>query len=254
MNIGFFDSGVGGLTVLRDALKVLPNENYIYYADTKNVPYGIKPKETVIDLVKEAVQNIASHSIKVLVVACNTATSIAINELRKTFDFPIIGMEPAVKPAVKNTRDKRILVTATSLTLKEEKLERLLSEIDKRNIVDKLPLDKLVRFAEDFIFDSEDIENYLNESFKDYCFENYEAIVLGCTHFIFFKDIIKRIIRKEDLKIIDGNDGTIRRLIAILQDNNLFSMEKGGNVTFLNSGELEKDPYRIESMKKIIYS
>jgi glutamate racemase len=254
MNIGFFDSGIGGLTVLKDAMKTLPDENYIYYADTKNVPYGIKPKDTVISLVKNAVENIASYSIKTLVVACNTATSIAINELRQTFDFPIIGMEPAVKPAVINSKDKRILVTATSLTLREEKLDRLLTEIDKNKIVDKLPLDKLVRFAEDFIFDSEDIEKYLNESFRDYYLDDYEAIVLGCTHFIFFKEIINRVIGNRDIKIVDGNDGTIRRLKTILQEKNLFSHEKGGNITFINSGEIETDPYRIEKMKEILYS
>ena len=111
MNIGFFDSGIGGLSVLREALAVLPNENYLYYADTDNTPYGTKTRNEV-KLAFKAVEFLTSRRIKALVIACNAATSASVEDLRKKYDFPIIGMEPAVKPAVTKSLNggKRVLV------------------------------------------------------------------------------------------------------------------------------------------------
>ena len=154
MYIGFFDSGIGGLSVLKEALKILPNENYIYYGDTENAPYGTKTKEEVKDLTFRAVEFLDKHKIKALVVACNTATSAAVRELREKYSFPIIGMEPAIKPAVENNqkKGKRVLTLATPLTLKEEKFQSLISKFDVEHIVDMLPAPKLVEFAEKFIF------------------------------------------------------------------------------------------------------
>ncbi|TWH29418.1 glutamate racemase [Bacillus subtilis J22] len=108
MKIGFFDSGIGGMTVLYEAIKVLPYEDYIFYADTLNVPYGEKSKGKVKEYIFNAAEFLASQNIKALVIACNTATSIAIEDLRRNFDFPIIGIEPAVKPAInKCTEEKK---------------------------------------------------------------------------------------------------------------------------------------------------
>jgi glutamate racemase len=132
MQIGFFDSGNGGITVLHDTLKVLPNEDYIYYADTLNVPYGNKPKDKVKKYILNATEFFIQQRAEEIVIAYNTATSIAIEELRAKYSIPIIGMEPAVKPAVEqnNNVDKRVLVTATALTLKEEKLRNLITKLD----------------------------------------------------------------------------------------------------------------------------
>ncbi|MBK7096805.1 MAG: glutamate racemase [Saprospiraceae bacterium] len=166
----------------------------MYYADTKNVPYGTKSKEDIVRYIFEAVEFLASKDIKLLVVACNTATSAAINELRAHYDFPIIGMEPAVKPAIEKNKCKRILVTATSFTLRERKLESLIADLDKKNVVDKLALDKLVGYAENFDFNSAEVKNYLKDQLDSVLIEDYETIVLGCTHFIFYKKMMKELL------------------------------------------------------------
>ncbi|NLA86278.1 MAG: glutamate racemase, partial [Clostridiales bacterium] len=114
MVIGLFDSGVGGITVLSEARKTIKNADFFYYADTKNVPYGTKTKEEVRGYVLNAADFLVSRGAGILVVACNTATSVAIEDLRQKYSIPVIGMEPAVKPAVENHKDKRILVTATA--------------------------------------------------------------------------------------------------------------------------------------------
>ncbi|NLT14535.1 MAG: glutamate racemase, partial [Clostridiales bacterium] len=161
MTIGMFDSGVGGITVLSDALKTIKNADFLYYADTRNVPYGTKTKEEVRGYVLGAADFLVRQGAGALVVACNTATSVAIEDLRRDYCIPVIGMEPAVKPAVENHKDKRILVTATALALKEEKLKKLITRLDCEDIVDLLPLPGLVRFAENMEFDNSPVSAYL---------------------------------------------------------------------------------------------
>jgi glutamate racemase len=151
--IGFMDSGFGGITVLSEALRQLPRENFIYYADIEHVPYGTKEKEEVKKYVFEAVNFLIGKGIKALVVACNTATSIAVRELRSMYDFPIVGMEPAVKPAVENGNGKRVLVLATALTLREEKFHNLVQRVDQEHVVDYLPFPEMVELAENMVFD-----------------------------------------------------------------------------------------------------
>lgn len=250
MPIAFFDSGIGGLSVLRTALKKMPDEQYIYYADTKNVPYGIKPKEDIIKYIFEAVNFLAKKNIKILVVACNTATSAAINELRNTFDFPIIGMEPAVKPAIEKNKSKRILITATTFTLRERKLESLISDLDKKNVVDKLPLDKLVTYAENFNFKSGEIKKYLKTSFDSVMIEDYETIVLGCTHFIFYKELMMELLPPH-IEIIDGNEGTVNQMIRVLEANNLINFNVLPSFEFYSSGKLD-DQNRVKKIEKVL--
>jgi glutamate racemase len=120
-------------------------------------------------------------------VACNTATSVAIEDLRREYALPIIGMEPAVKPAVENHKDKRGLVTATELTLREEKLRKLITRLDCEDIVDLLPLPKLVDFAERAVFDRDTVLGYISETLGECEPGRYQTVVLGCTHFIFYK-------------------------------------------------------------------
>lgn len=251
MPIGFFDSGIGGLSVLRTAIGKLPNENFIYFADTKNVPYGTKSKEDIVRFIFEAVEFLASKNIKILVVACNTATSAAINDLRAHYDFPIIGMEPAVKPAIEKNKSKRILVTATSFTLKERKLESLISNLDKKNVVDKLALDKLVGYAENFDFNSAEVKNYLKDQLDSVLIEDYETIVLGCTHFIFYKKMMKELLPPH-IEIIDGNDGTVNQMIRIMDNNNLIKPDDTKSICFYSSG-VEDDTERVRLLKDLIF-
>lgn len=239
--IGFFDSGVGGLSVLHEALKLLPDENYIYYSDGDHAPYGVRSKEDVRELVLAAIGFIAAKGVKAIVVACNTATSVAIEDLRSLYDFPIIGMEPAVKPAVMAGQRKRVLVFATELTLKEEKFKNLVARVDTRQLVDYLPLQELVMFAERFDFDEQKVVAYLQRKLADIQLENYGAVVLGCTHFLFFKAMMEKVIPAE-ISIIDGNLGTIRNLKSKLGDN----LNPGpGSVSYYLSGK-KMDPAHFE--------
>lgn len=237
MKIAFFDSGVGGLTVLSEALHHLPSEDYIYYADTENAPYGVKSRNEVKKLVLNAVEEIADKGIKALVVACNTATSIAIKDLREKYSFPVIGMEPAVKPAVEsNGEKKRILVVATELTLKEERFKNLVSKLDKGHIIDAVPLSLLVDFCEKGIFHEDIIIPYLMDQFKNLDLNNYSTLVLGCTHFPFYRDYFNRIF-PDSTSIIDGNEGTVKRLIHLISAEELVPRKKNsGKIEFYNSG------------------
>ncbi|NTV91525.1 MAG: glutamate racemase [Clostridiales bacterium] len=250
MSIGFFDSGIGGLTVLKQALEAMPGENFIYYADTDNVPYGPKTKEEVRRFVAEAVEMIAGKGVDALVIACNTATSVVIEDLRRRYEIPIIGMEPAVKPAVEITggRHKRVLVFATKLTLTEEKFKNLVERIDDEKIIDSHPMPGLVTFAEKGQFDEETVLAYLREELKDFELSDYGTVVLGCTHFVYFKDIVRKLM-PSDVQIIDGNEGTIRHLIRILgKEKRKAAFEKAAvktglvdRVSFFESGREVED-------------
>lgn len=236
LKIGIFDSGIGGITVLHEALKMMPHEEFIYYADSEHAPYGTKPKEEVKDYVEQVVQFLEEKQIDVLVIACNTATSIAVKALRERYDFPIIGMEPAVKYALEQEKEKRILVTATDLTLKEEKYQHLVNKHDALARVDSLALPKLVELAEQNTFEREEVMAYLQDVLAPFDFNLYGAIVLGCTHFPYFKRFIQEIV-PEHVKVYDGNLGTIRHLKRVLTNKHLSFSEHGGSIAFYYAGE-----------------
>ena len=235
MRIAFFDSGIGGLTVLHQAKKQMPQEDYLYYADTDNVPYGRKTKEEIRQYVQKAVDFIAAQDVKALVVACNTATSVAIQSLRARYRFPILGMEPAVKPAVKNVvMSKRVLVTATPVTLREQKMQDLLLQVDQNHQVDLLPLPKLVEFAEQGCFDDGQAEAYLREVLADTDVAQYCTVVLGCTHFNYFKDSFRTIWGKE-VTLLDGSSGTVNNLQRVLDEQHLLE-QNSGDICYYTSG------------------
>ncbi|MDD4503571.1 MAG: glutamate racemase [Clostridiaceae bacterium] len=251
MRIGVFDSGIGGLTVLKEAIRLMPNEDYLYYADTKHVPYGTKPKDEVRGYIFDAVDFFASQGVGALVVACNTATSIAINDLRERYSFPIIGMEPAVKTAVEKADDRRVLVLATPITVREKKLHDLVERLDSEQTVDLHALPGLVGFAEKFIFDEDTVTSYLLDEFSRYDLRAYGAVVLGCTHFIFFRKFFKMIL-PQGVDIIDGNLGTINRLKTLLENRGLSHGSKG-NIKFYCSGEKEIDDSKYRKYLELEY-
>lgn len=246
--IGIFDSGIGGLTVLKKILEVLPNEEYIYYADIDNVPYGTKTKEEVKVYIDKAVQFLISKNVKAIVIACNTATSIAIKDLRNKYNIPIIGIEPAVKPAVENRREKRVLIMATPTTIREEKLKRLIEKLNAAKEVDLIALPKLVEFAEKGDFESDDVKLYIKEQFKEYKLQDYSVLVLGCTHFPFFIEILSDIFPKE-VQIIDGSFGVANRLKNILETRNLIG-KKQFFIEYYYSGRLVENTEKLEALLK----
>ncbi len=239
MKIGIFDSGVGGITVLKEALNQLPQFDYVYYSDNLNVPYGTKTKEEVLGCVSEVVEILLKEQVDVIVIACNTATSIAVSSLREKYkEIPIIGMEPAVKLALDQTKEGRVLVTATPLTLKEEKYRRLVDQIDEQERVDSLALPELVHYAENFQFEEkEELKDYFKSKLKSYDLTQYSGIVLGCTHFVYFKNILEDILPSY-IKIYDGNEGTIRRLKELLNiETEKLSENQETKIDFYYSGK-----------------
>ena len=254
MRFAFFDSGIGGLTVLRRALAALPGDEFIYYADTRHAPYGVKPKAEVDARVLDAVGFLARQGIDALVVACNTATAVSIRTLRERFSFPVIGMEPAIKPALARNEGRKVLVAATSLTLKESKLETLIANLGAGHQVERCELDALVTFAERFEFDTPAVRDYLAEKFAPIRWEQYGAVVLGCTHFIFYRDAIQ-VLAGDQVTVLDGNEGTVNQLVRVLAPLRGRCADGGGGVAprvmFYASG-IAETPERVERMTALL--
>lgn len=256
MKIGIFDSGIGGLSVLHHAMKKMPGTEFIYYADEEHVPYGEKTVEEIKGYIEEILDFLISKEVDAIVIACNTATSVATKEFRAGYPVPIVGMEPAVKKAVElyQHTGKRILVAATPVTIAGNKLHNLLERVDKENDVDLLPLPKLVRFAERGDFESEEVEVYLREEMQDLNLEDYIAIVLGCTHFNYFKESFRNVF-PENIHFVDGNEGTINQLIRVAKkDKNPGTEAKvsyyysGKEVTEEEKSEIENYMRQLDKM------
>lgn len=214
MKIAFFDSGIGGLSVLHHAMKILPNEEFIFFADEDNVPYGTKTRAQVLGYVEEAFKFLISQNVGAIVVACNTATSAAVRAMREKYSLPIVGMEPAIKRALDLFPNKKFLVAATEITIHGEKLFALIDRLHAGNFAELKALSPLVEFAERMEFNSAAVENYLRGEFAQYNFEKFSSVVLGCTHFNYFKDTMKKILPPH-IKFLDGNAGTLNYLIKL---------------------------------------
>lgn len=213
MKIAFFDSGIGGLSVLAEALRRFSGVEFLYFADEDHVPYGTKSRAQIVRLSLDAVGFLVSRGADGVVVACNTATSAAISELRGAFSVPVIGMEPAVKLAADSFGARPTLLIATPLTIAGEKLARLVGRLECETW--SLPLPRLVEFAQDLEFDSPAVRAYLREELTKFELERLGSLVLGCTHFNYFKDILREILPPH-VRIIDGIDGTLNRLASEL--------------------------------------
>ncbi len=218
--IGVFDSGMGGVTVLADLAESLPYENFIFYGDSINAPYGIKDQNDIIDLTDEAVKGLIDRGAKVVVIACNTATSASINYLRDKYSVPIIGMEPAIKPAMKENNGGHIFVMATPMTLKLDKFNSLINRLKGKGKVIKISSPRLVTLVENGVINGDEIEDYIKEIFLEYDIKKMESIVLGCTHFLYLKRVLLNIFG-ENIKIYDGNMGTVRRVKQILEEKSI---------------------------------
>lgn len=236
MPIGFLDSGVGGISVMKEALKIMPNENYIYFGDSKNAPYGTKSVKEIRDLTFQAVEFLLKKGAKGIVVACNTATSAAVAELRRVYpDLPLVGIEPAIKPAVEKKPQGKILMMATPMTVKQEKFKLLLSKYDEKADIVPIPCEGLMEFVEKGIVDGAELRDYLIEKLKGYNELNTSSIVLGCTHYPFVKDSILNVVG-ENIEIIDGGEGTAKEMRRRLQEKNLLTdSEEKGTIQIYNS-------------------
>jgi glutamate racemase len=242
--IGVFDSGIGGLTLLKEMMHTLPHENFLYYADTENVPYSYKTTDQIKEYVDKAVVFLRNEGCKAVVLACNTATNVTIEYLREKYDFPIIAIQPAIKVAFdNNSENKRILACATPVTLKADRFENLINSLDINHLVDRLPLPGLVEFAENEQFESPKVLEYLKKEFAKYDLDNYHYVVLGCTHFTYFEKLIQE--NFPTLHPVDGNEGTARHLKNTLAGLNLLNLQDNGIVRFVESGKYVTDETRF---------
>ncbi|HZK24855.1 MAG TPA: glutamate racemase [Oscillospiraceae bacterium] len=236
--IAFFDSGVGGLSVLAVAVHCLPHEDFIYYGDTAHAPYGRKSKAEVQALSLQVAEILMARGCKALVVACNTATSAAVHLLREQLPIPVIGMEPAVKPALEHGDQGKVLVMATPLTLQEEKFHDLCQrcEVDLAKVL-LVPCPTLVELVEQGCIAGRQVEQELVKIFAAIDTSSVATVVLGCTHYLFLKEALTRIFPL-GVSFIDGNLGTVRQLTRVLANLDLLREEEqvSSKVELLTSG------------------
>lgn len=234
--IGFLDSGVGGISVLRTAVELLPNENYIYFGDNANAPYGPRPLNEIRSLSGRAVGHLMEYDIKALVIACNTITAAYAAELRAVSKIPVIAMEPAVKPASLARTGGSVLALATRATLSLDKFARLMAEYGEGVI----PVEGtgLVEIVESGLADSPEAHEALARIFEPYMDCRIDGLVLGCTHYPFLRKQIEAFF--PDAQIFDGREGTVHQLRRRLEAENLLSAQtEKGAVRLETSGGKE---------------
>lgn len=243
--IGIFDSGIGGVTVLKEILKVLPNENYIYYSDSKNNPYGDKTDEEIFSICDKIVKEFIKKECKAIVIACNTASAKSAKRLREKYpQETIIAIEPAYKMVHDFAYEKTTLVMATKGTIESEKFHKLYEKYDNHKTY-LMACQGLADIIEEG--NSERIKNYLKENLSEYVGKVHN-VVLGCTHYPLIKKQIKEVLG--DVEFFNGAESLAKHLKDILEEKDLISNSKNkGTVEFLDSSNSE---YKKERFFKYI--
>lgn len=232
--IGLFDSGVGGTSIWKEIHKLLPAEDTIYLADSKNAPYGQRPKEEIVELSFKNTEFLLNQNCKMIVVACNTATTNAINELREKYDVPFIGIEPAIKPAAINTKTGAIGILATKGTLTSDLFYETLSNYQNINVVEQIGYG-LVKLIEEGSLESAEMKELLETYLEPMIKANIDYLVLGCSHYPYLVPQIKKIL-PQGVKIIDSGEAVARQTKKVLVANNLLNEtnKKGYQVFYTN--------------------
>ena len=223
--IGIFDSGVGGLTVVKHIIETLPEENLVFLADNANVPYGDKDKEQIILFSHQNTNILNQYNLKAIVIACNTSDSISRKELEKHYDIPFFGViNPAVVQASKLTKNNKIAVLATKATINSREYEKQLKDINNNFQVYSLACPELVPLIEQGKYNTSDIETV--EIMKRYLSQvsDVDTIILGCTHYDLLIDIVKMI--RPDLNIVSSSSCVVNNLYEYLNKNNLLNTKK----------------------------
>lgn len=236
--IAVFDSGVGGISVLRHLRELMPQERFLYYGDSANAPYGSRTTEAVRQLTLSAAEKLTTeYPIKALVIACNTATAAAVKELREAYpDLIVIGIEPALKVAADHFPGGRVGVMATEVTLREEKFDTLLHRFDENCTIAKIPAPGLVQLVEAGKVDGPETEALLRDILAPYI-GKLDALVLGCTHYPFAARAISRVLGP-DVTLLEGGGGTARETKRRLEKAGLL-WEGPGEIRIVNSSEEE---------------
>ena len=231
--IGLFDSGIGGTSIWKAIHQLMPNENTIYLADSKNAPYGIKSKEEIIALSKKNTELLLENNCKIIVVACNTATTNAIKELRATYDVPFIGIEPAIKPAATHSKTQTIGILATKGTLSSELFNKTASLYQETNIIEQIGYG-LVELIENGEINSPKMEELLISYLKPMIEKNIDYLVLGCSHYPYLIPKIKTILPKS-IQIIDSGEAVAKQTLTVLQKQNGLNSRQKGNCEFYSN-------------------
>lgn len=218
--IGVFDSGVGGLTVLKELKKKLPHEDYVYIGDTASFPYGSKSKDTIIELSKKRIENLIDMNAKIIVIACGTATSQAFTEMQKIFNIPIIGIINPTVEYLKEENKKRVGVIATAGTIRSNGWKNNIDKMIDNAIVINKACPLLAPMAEEGWTDNEIARLTIHEYLKDMASENLEALILGCTHYPLFKKIIENELGK-NVEIINTGEIVAKELEEYLLQNKI---------------------------------
>lgn len=239
--IGIFDSGIGGVTVLKEILKLLPNYHYLYYSDSINNPYGDKNSQELEVITKDIVQLLIDKGCKIIVIACNTASAICKDFLRREFDIPIIAIEPALKQVINNNPKGNTLVMATKGTIESEKFLELYEKFDnKKMIIKSFP--GLADLIEQNKID--DIKVYLKENLQ---YKNIDNVVLGCTHYPLIKKEITDVLG--NVNFYDGSVGVSKRLKKVIQDINI--KETKFKLEFIDSSKSKSKEKRFYDILKL---
>ena len=247
--IGLFDSGIGGTSIWKEIHSLLPHENTIYLADSKNAPYGQKTKEEIIALSFKNTEFLLNQNCKIIVVACNTATTNAIKELRAKYDIPFIGIEPAIKPAAQNSKTQTIGILATKGTLSSELFHKTVSGFTDINIIEQVG-HNLVKLIEEGKLESDEIKQLLREYLEPMVKADIDYLVLGCSHYPYLVPQIRQIV-PENVTIIDSGEAVARQTKIILKDKDLLnkSTQKPSNIFYTNSS-----PQVLENILEHQYS
>ncbi len=234
--IAVFDSGMGGVSVLRALRALMPHENYLYFGDSANAPYGVRPTEEILDLSKRAVAHLVEAGIKALVIGCNTVTSVAAETLRAMYpELIIVATEPAVKPAALKNPGGVVLVMATDATIRGEKLRALIHQYEDRATILKCPCPGLMEFVERGDIHSDALRAYLRERFAQAGGAPPDAVVLGCTHYPFVRGAIRELLGP-DVQIFDPAPGIAQQAKHRLEAAGLLNgQQPKGIVTWENS-------------------
>ncbi len=237
--IGIFDSGVGGTSILKEIHALLPNEAIIYLADSENAPYGNKPETEIIQLSIKNTEFLLNNDCKLIVVACNTATTNAISYLRSTYDVPFIGIEPAIKPAALNTNTKAIGILATKGTLSSALFHKT-SDLYTHNIkVIERVGEGIVPLIESGKLDSKEMVDLLKIYIEPMLKQNIDYLVLGCTHYPYLIPMLSKMLPKH-VKIIDSGLAVAKQTKNILVNHDLLNQtSKKGIVNLYTNGDLD---------------
>jgi glutamate racemase len=238
-SIGIFDSGVGGLTVAREIIRQLPNENIVYFGDTARVPYGIKSRETVIRFSIENILFLLKQDVKLICVACNTASSFALPVIKNHFRAPIIGViTPGVREAVYASQNKRIGVIGTKGTIKSRTYETEIKQLDPKVKVTAAACPLFVPFVEEGWLNGEVVENVVRSYLKPLRDAGVDTVILGCTHYPLLKPIIQNVLGKE-VTLIDSAKQVAFEVKKILASEDMLNRGKGGKQKYYVSDNPE---------------